>query len=658
MSASEPPHNSAARRLLRPPRQRGARVVYWLLVAVIVLLALFMVLAQKPWDAGLMSSIEKRTSAGKSWKTEHYIAVYEWLAAAVNLLIATGLLLTLKAWMRPLDGGGVAPGSDAPGAARATVPWLMVGLAIAMLLGAYFRIQRLDHSLWSDEEYTVRTHIWGQMAEVDGGGLRYEPVPWRDTFFRNKLNNHLGYTIPTKLLHDAWARFGASAGHPFSEPVLRLLPLLASLASIALLGILVARYTDPITGLGAAFFLAINPWHLRYSVEARGYAAAIFFLLLAFLFLIPAIRGGRWRDWALFAAAELSALLCVPGIVYVLVISNAAAIALIFLRHGGRPLRARVTIACRMLVANLFAAMVFIQLIAPSVPQIVEYLRTDHFMGQMTLAWWREVWTLFTSGLPASDLSPGQHLGSSFMAEAERLPGLRAFHRIGLLALACIGLLAALRQRSWLLLPCLAAIGGAVIVFVESQMMEKSIHPWYVIHVIIGLIIFIVFGLRSVAGGLRAVLPGRAAAAGPALVSALFLCLYFVSTIHGRQLLCQFPRHPIREVVAAVRGDRAYSDDDGGLITASFGTSKGMITSYDPRNRILKGPASLRALIAEAKAAGKELVVYHCGLERARESEPAMVALVEDPALFEEQLPAVLGLEELFSYHIYRYVGP
>lgn len=646
-------------RCLQPPQPRGARIFYWALLAMVAGLALFLLLAQKPWDAKLLSSIHKREAAGKPWKIEHYSAVYEWWAAAFNLALAAGLLLTLRSWARPLDGDGVVAAEAAANhPLRDRRSWLLVALILAVVVGGYFRIQRLDHSLWSDEEYTVRTHIWGKMVEADDGGLEYEPVTWHDTFFRNKLNNHLGFTIPTRVLHGAWARFGATAERPFSEPVLRALPLLASLGSILLIGILVARYADPISGLGAAFFLAINPWHLRYSVEARGYSGAIFFLLLAFLFLIPALQRGRWRDWLAFAGCELLALLCVPGSVYALGLANAVAVALIFSMGGGRTLEARVIICGRMLVANVLAAMIFIQLIAPSIPQIADYLLTDHFAGHMRLAWWQEVWTLFTSGLPVSDASPGNHAGGAFSSEAERLPWLRAFHMLGLLALLCLGLALAIWKRSWILLPALSTIGGGAIVFIQSEITNNSIHPWYIVFVLIGMVILIASGVGGLGAGLRSLVPGRFAEALPAATFALFLSLYFLSTITGRRLLCETPRQPIREAVEAVRGDRAYAADDGGLITGSFGTSKGMITSYDPRNHILDGPARLKALIVEASSAGKQLFIYHCGLERAREREPEMIALMEDPGMFEEQVPAILGLEELFSYHIYRYVGP
>jgi hypothetical protein len=649
--------NIAIPRFLRPPQERTARTFYWILIAAICALAFFLLKAQKPWDGKLLASIDKREAAGKYWKIEHYVAVFEWGAAAVNLMLAVGLLATLRMWTRGLGERDRADLTPAPRQRR----WLLIGLGIAVLIGGYFRVQRLDHSLWSDEEYTVRSHIWGGMAELEDGSLEYRPVAWRDTFFRNKVNNHLGYTIPTRLLHDTWARFAASPGRPFSEPVLRLLPLLASLGSIAIIGLLTTRYAGPIAGLGAAFFLALNPWYLRYSVEARGYSQAIFFLLLVFAFLIPALRRGRWRDWLGFAASELMAMLCVPGTVYVLLLANAIALGILFFQKSERQLGDRTIIAARMLAANLFAAMLFIQMFSPSVPQIANYLRDGPLAGEMSLGWWSQVWVILTSGLSWSIPHPAQHLGSSFSIEAEKFPGLRAFHITGLLALMGIGIVGSIVRRSWLLLPASAVLGGAILAFIQSQLSGNTMHVWYVVYGVIGFVIFIVLGVETLAVAARCLLPGRARSANltrtaTALVMFLFLSLYAISTTTGRALICEHPRHPLRGAVAAARGDGAYAANDGELLTASFGTSKGMITSYDPRNHILNKPAQLEALIATAKADHKQLIVYLCGLERARQTEPEMLVIVTDPALF-EQLPPVLGLEELFSYHLFRYVG-
>jgi len=154
---------------------------YWLLLVIIALLAFYMVNADKPWNPKLQSALEKREAEGKPWKVEHCIAVLCWAAGAINLFLAAALLATLRLWSRPI----ALPAAPRLGYSRP----LLIGLGIAVLIGGFFRVQRLDHSLWSDEEYTVRSHVWGEMVEVEDGTLERKPVPWRDTFFRNKVNN-------------------------------------------------------------------------------------------------------------------------------------------------------------------------------------------------------------------------------------------------------------------------------------------------------------------------------------------------------------------------------------------------------------------------------------------------------------------------------------
>jgi hypothetical protein len=634
-----------------------------LLIALIGGLAIYLWAAQVPWDGKLRSAIKKREAAGRLWRVEHYVAVYGWLAAAFNLALAVGLIATLRFWARPLDSTAM---ENPPARVMDRFPkWLLIGLGGALLLGASYRVQRLDHSLWSDEEYTVRSHIWGQMVEQEDGSLQHQPVSWRDTFFRNKGNNHLGFTIPTRMLHEAWASFGATPERPFSEAVMRLLPLLASFGSIVLIGLLVARHSSPVAGLGAALLLAISPWYVRYSVEARGYSQMIFFLLLSFLFLIRAMRYGRWRDWLCMAAAQLGTLLCGPVTIETLIVSNSSAFAMIFF-YGDRARRDRVTLASRMVVANLLAAMVFVQLVGPSVEQVRAYLSSGPLVGHMSLDWWRGEWVIMTSGLSPTDPSPGLHLDSSFAAEASAHPAMRALFLIGLPGLVLLGILEAFRRRSWLLLPGLATIAGGVLQFVQNLLTETIMHAWYAIYIIIGFVIFLALGIEFVVFAARSLLlrksgsngasDGRTTAVAALLMFAL-VGTYGYFTANARQLQSEHSRQPIREVVAMVRGDLAYSSQDDNLITASFGPCKGMITSYDPRNRVLRKPADLRAAIEAARSEGKRLVVYTCGLKYARINEPSTVEIVENPDIFEQRSPQVLGLGEIFSYHIFEYTG-
>ena len=51
-------------------------------------------------------------------------------------------------------------------------------------------------------------------------------------------------------------------------------------------------------GLLSAFFLALNPFHLWYSQEARMYTMVVFFVLGSIYFFLRAIRENTWKSWA------------------------------------------------------------------------------------------------------------------------------------------------------------------------------------------------------------------------------------------------------------------------------------------------------------------------------------------------------------------------
>ncbi len=644
-------------RFLTLPENNTARAFFWFLLGILILLGAFLILGEKPWNPELQESIQERTEAGKLWRIDDYSTYIGWIAAAINLVLVIALFVTLRLWSK-----ATSPRSKSiPKSNFSAKRWMMFGLAIAVFTGGYLRLQRLDHSLWNDEEYTVRNHIWGEMEVSDDGKLKYDPLPWHDTFFRNKINNHLGYTIPTRFLHDNWAKFRATDERPFSGPVLRLLPFLASLGSILLIGILGVRYANPIAGIGAAFFLALNPWHLRYSVEARGYSQAIFFLLLACLFLIPAIRSGRWRYWLGFAASELLVMLCVLGTMHALLVMNFFAVAVILFSKSKWHRENRAVIISRLLVANSLAAIIFIQFIAPAIPQILDYMENGPLAGELSLSWWREVWILFISGLSSNNPMPAHHTGTAFSTQVENFPALGIYKISALLSITVLGLASAIKNRSWLLLPIVATIGGAGLAYLQNELSGNIMHPWYVVYIIVGFTLLIALGATTLLTGIQKLasrfvrIPPPIAQTTLALGMALFLASYALSTSTSRDLLMEQSRQPLREVVEAVRGGQAYGEKDENLITAVFGTSKRMLTSYDPRVQILDNPADLEAIINQAKTSNKALIIYHCGYLRAQEEEPDMLAIVDNPQRFEELTP-VLGLEELFSYRIYRLI--
>ena len=635
---------------LKPPKANPGRAFYWFLLAAIVLAVVYLIEAEKPWNEKLQRLIAKREAEGTPWKVEHVVVFYEWFETLVNLVLAIGLFATLRLWSKALTGTRISQWRMPEVEGKR---WLFAGLIAAVLLGGFFRVQRLDHSFWSDEEYTFRTHIWGQMMVEEDGGLLHQRPPWRDTVFRNKANNHIGFTVPTRLLHSIIV----GDGPPVNEAVVRLIPLLAGLASIALIGFLVARHAGTVVGVATALMWALLPWHIQHSSEARGYSEMMLFLLVAFYFLDRALHQHRWRDWLAFGAAEMVVMLSYPGVVYVLVIANAMAFACICWSLRGDSDWAIAT--GRFLVSNILAGMAFFQIFAPSVPQIMDYLANGPLRGEMSIGWLSSVWAHCASGLTTYNPLPAEHIGTSFGAEAERIPGFRFFHMRLMVALVGVGIVFAGKKHPSLLLPGLATLLGALVSFVHNSLAGNLLWTVYVSYAAIGFTILSVLGVCGLVAIATPDRPWRTRVQAPAL--GIFLAAYTLMSATGRDDLCAKPTQPIRQVVALARGESpAHGDDDGGLVTASFGTSRGMIITYDPRSVILKDVSALHELIDETRAANKRLRIYLCGRSIARNNDPddaEILAVVEDPEQF-RAVGNVQALRELFSYHVYELLDP
>jgi hypothetical protein len=90
--------------------------------------------------------------------------------------------------------------------------------------------------------------------------------------------------------------------------LVRLPSLVAGSALIAGAGLLGRRAFSPRAGLLAATFVAVSPFAIYYSSEARSYAPAALGVLLSSLMLLRALQSGRFAEWAGFAVAASAAM--------------------------------------------------------------------------------------------------------------------------------------------------------------------------------------------------------------------------------------------------------------------------------------------------------------------------------------------------------------
>ncbi|MDO9390455.1 MAG: glycosyltransferase family 39 protein [bacterium] len=151
--------------------------------------------------------------------------------------------------------------------------WLVLGLA------AWLRFLGIgSKSLWYDEAWSVAlAAVDLKTAVILVKGQIYPPL----------------YQI---LLHFWLLLFGTS------ETAARSLSAVFGIASVAALYNLTVRISGRRTALVAALILAVSPFHVEYSQEARGYSLLVLLSLLSFDLLLVWLDEHKWMTGTAYAA--------------------------------------------------------------------------------------------------------------------------------------------------------------------------------------------------------------------------------------------------------------------------------------------------------------------------------------------------------------------
>src|SRR5512134_1574851 len=317
------------------------------------------------------------------------------LAAAVNAALCLLLLATSRRWARELPSAGIRPAELRRPWGRSA--WLLVLAAAA--LGGALRWPLAQRSLWWDEAWSVRKVIvgeWEPRGEGAPARFEFDGTTWLETlWYYHTPTNHVLYSAAARTSLAAWRTATGAPAEAFDELALRLPAWLAALAAIVLAGLLVRDLGFPRAGPVAAFLLALHPWHIRFGADGRGYSFVILAALAGGWLLLRALRAGRWRDWLAFAASQGALLWTFPLAVYVpLVLGLAAALAC---GLGGGPVAVRGIHFTRFVVANLLAAMAYLQAMTPNFLQ----MRLDLYdeAAGVPLGWARTLWAYLSIGI-------------------------------------------------------------------------------------------------------------------------------------------------------------------------------------------------------------------------------------------------------------------
>jgi tetratricopeptide (TPR) repeat protein len=153
-----------------------------------------------------------------------------------------------------------------------------------ILLGTALRLYLLGaDSLWGDEINTAVLFV-------------RVPIPYIVTHFHP--NNHTLFSLLAHLF-----TLGGS-----NELLLRIPAAMLGIATIPALYQLGRVMFTADTGMVAAFLLAISPYHIWFSQEARGYTGMVLFSVLSILFFFRALKVGRRWHFAGFILATALAL--------------------------------------------------------------------------------------------------------------------------------------------------------------------------------------------------------------------------------------------------------------------------------------------------------------------------------------------------------------
>lgn len=577
-----------------------------------------------PWDKGIL----KRASQHLPPRVRDYKVIGLWWGCLASGIISIALLLGARWWM---------PGRDRPDvrAGGFSIPrCLALPLVAILALATWLRAPLLSHSLWNDEEYAMRKHAHGHWTEDGNERREFHPVTWDETLFDcHTGNNHHFSALAARASLGAWHRLTGAPREDFSETALRFPSLIAGLATMVLVMLLGCEMGLPWVGCAAAGLLAIHPWHLRVGVEARGYAFMLFFLCLALLGLIRALRCDSIASWLAFAVGEAGCLLSFAGSLYpVAALSLFAALELLRKREARR--------ITTLVGFNLLAAIPVLVWLLPSVPQILAYLeRADNSHLREGWDWLHDLATFLLSGAHFSLPDMNLHLGTTWSEQSRSsllfgvllgwvLPGLLA-----------TGLTAALFRNTATRLAIGSIVFAAVVAYLHNWMKASPMMITYLIYLLIPVCLAVPLAISCLPGGGCVQVP----------VTVLLLASYAWATRDVSQRLREHDRQPMRQTAAYIH------QSDPKAMTAVFGVSGFNTRSYDPFVRVLETDADLDAALLEAGRKGRPLYVYFCGRTASLLRGKQIMQRIMDRSAF-EPVRDFPGLEELFSYHVFRAV--
>jgi len=533
------------------------------------------------------------------------------------------------------------------------VVWVIVMATI--ITSALFNAKRLSMSLWNDEVLTMRNVVVGKVKRDKNDKLRLMPAPWVDTFYNYwQPNNHVLYSLTSRLSHAAWP-FKPGPKEPyFSEAGLRFPAFIAGFAAMVALATLALRFGLHWEAAIAVVLLGLHPWFVRYGSEARGYA---FFLLLVpvlILCIMKAVQSGAWRWWLVVGFVQFLLLYTNPLSIHVILPGVASTMLLVWLRwKGGRD---RVTLLARMTTGSVLGAMFTVPLMLPLLPQLKVFMQRDMAGWEFNVSWLQDAALEMFTGVAWGKLDPMNPHTRPWGQVAVEHPLLVGVMILLLSVFFVAGIIALWRHSSEMrcLLPVLLL--PAVELTVANAVFGKVLYTWYVIIGLPGLMLTLASGVMLMA---KTLLPQKMSLLTRGLLAGVTACVLFGwATHYQRKLLRTVAIDPRHEAAALCNSTSNPKDPDiENVVIGGIGPAVYLDLAYNPGGVPVKSIEEIRALADVATKAKKPFFLCCGRADLAKERFPKEFEFVETSGLF-EPVARVYGVDEQRTTMVYRYREP
>jgi hypothetical protein len=597
-------------------RNRRAAIAAAGTALLVLIVLIFAREARGAWAEGAAAAAEK----GTRMRVEPMVATCLWwggvaIAAVAALAAASaGLFFKLNqpGWVGPRDLPGLL--ERPPARPR----WFWPVILLAVLLGLGLRLPRMDHSFYNDESHNYVRVIAGEWKDYGEKGEKFRHPRWAETAFRNSTgNNGFLYSILARVCHDTWKKTTRAPDGQVKEWPLRVPPLLAGLATIAFAGWVGARLGCPTVGAAMALLMAIHPWFVRYSTEARGYSLMVMAIMVGYFLLLVALQSGRWSAWIGHGLCQLFAIWANPGSLIAVALGQGGIFLMLagWRIVGGR--RETVHHLTRWAGGGVLAVLLAILVLSPGMIQLREQLQNNPAMvGTIPPGWWRDTFFFLGNGCGWGLANWENPVNPGAVNSPLRTAGALAFH-----GLALWGVWVASRRSPAtriVLVLALLHVFSLVPLYLRSVLSANVLLWWYALPALPGMVTLAGLGL----GGARG--RGRWLAGAVALVFA-------VSAFSAIAVFWEHGKSDGRGLVRLARGGD-FPDFDKEVVTLDLWSDA---VTYDPLARWADSVEQIRAAGAKADAEGKKLFLYVGHEGKARITHPDILDFLHQAGRFE-----------------------